>query len=146
MIKRYMEIDKVSNGWIVVVHTDFRDKEVSPETAAARAQAKLETARKTKEAAVKSLKLQLEAAKLLKDEMVNEGEDWKGDESESFDDKLKGLVDEMYSQYQGTEQQPMVLTSLGSAFGLNTQTETRVFTNRQDMIAFVTEMLEPIIE
>lgn len=146
MIKRYMEIDKVSNGWMVIVHTDLRDKEVSPETAAARAQAKLESARKTKEAAVKSLKLQLEAAKLLKDEMVNEGEDWKGDESESFDDKLKDLVDEMYSQYQGVDQQPMVLTSLGSTFGLNTQTETRVFTNRQDMIAFVTEMLEPIIE
>ena len=165
-----VNVSRVSNGWLVVVYHANRDKEVSPETAAKRdaelQQQIADQKDREKKRIVRELTLQLAnmaiigeaAGKAQYKGVQDELEPWKRDEDEdedqerAEDDAPKGALEkiEALAEKLANESSTGVPAGLGNFLGLfgksHSEVETHIFTERDKMVAFVTQMLQPIVE
>lgn len=167
-----LNVQRVSNGWIVVIHHQHREREISPETAAKQKEQRQQQLAAQKEAEkqriIRDLKLQMAnmsiigdaAAKAQHKSIEEVTEPWKEvEESEVSEDDMR-RIEEMAQKiveenpvksngffFGGTYiPDPLVEGSEAARLMKNNSTETYIFTERQKMIAFVSEMLHPLIE
>lgn len=136
-----ISIEKVDNGWIVTVNTSLRDKEESIETLAKKEEQKLIGRTKTKEMAKRSLEKMLSLQGELS-ELVS-GESWSDDREEKIDRVVEAMLPSEEDVSSGVVS-PTGLMGLNLVLPPNPM-KTRVFTDRAEMIGWVTEMLNPEI-
>lgn len=131
---KFLTIEKVDNGWIVTVDTSQRDKEESADTRIAK---ETEGARKLemgKEAFKNSLKTMFSMQEQLT-ELATPAEPWA--ETTDREEKLDKVADTLFNSYAS----PYTL----AASPLPSPVKTHVFTSREDLIRWVTEMIQPEI-
>jgi len=155
-----VEVLRATNGWLVIVHHHNRDVEVSPETAALREQQKLqqkaESKEREKQRILRDMKYSLAniavvgeaAGKAQLRGIEEEVESWKSSEelpniySDEALSKLEDLAQKLVDETEA-EQQPI---SFNSFFPKRKEAETYIFSDRQEMIDFVSKMLLPTTE
>lgn len=167
-----LNIQRVSNGWIVTVHHQHRERETSPETLAKQQEQREQQVIAQKEAEkqriIRDLKLQMAnmsiigdaAAKAQHKSIEEVTEPWKEVEDSELSEDNMQKIEEMAQRivdenpvnrngfyFGGTYlADPIVGASEAARLMRNNSTETHIFTDRQKMIAFVTEMLQPLVE
>lgn len=154
-----IEVSKVANGWLVVVHHVNRDTEISPETEEKRRLEKEERDKKFYEEeierATKDLTAQLAsvtligeiAAKAQAKSLEDSFEPWKDAEDlseEELMEKIKPVAAKIAKQVRPRRPEPINFSQLASPF--KGSVEAFVFVDREEMIKFVSEMLQPIVE
>lgn len=167
--KSLVNINRVTNGWLVTVHHYNRDKEISPETLARRNEERqqeiLDQKEREKKRIVREMTLQLanmaiigEAAGKAQHKGIQEElEPWKMDEEETADDpdssenplqKIEAIAEKIANE-ASTERNAPLSGALSNFIGGICDTpgvETHIFTERAKMIEFVSQMLQPVVE
>ena len=165
-----LNVTRVTNGWVVVVHHHNRDKEISPETQtkrdAAAVQQAVDQKEREKKRIVREMTLQLAnmaiigeaAGKAQYKGVQDELEPWKRtddedeDEVEDSDDgeTPKGALQKIEAIAQKIADESPTSGGLLGDFvglcGLRPGIETHIFTEKEKMTEFVAQMLQPIIE
>jgi hypothetical protein len=162
--KPLISVNQVKNGWIVTVHHPNRDKEVSPETEAKRKLEKEEKEKKRIEDEKTRIKKDLmtqmasmaiigEAAGQAQARGVDKQADaWKFDDEDegklplnpnTVIKKMDSVINDMA---QNSRSGFLSMNDYADNLSSYPVVETHIFTDRQEMIKFVSEMLEPIIE
>jgi hypothetical protein len=133
---KFLTIEKVDNGWIVTVDISQRDKEESADTRIAKeteSSRKLETA---KESFRNSLKTMFSMQEQLT-ELATPVEPWA--ETTDREEKLDKVADTLFNSYASP------YTQLAIPVATPSPVKTHVFTSREDLIRWVTEMIQPEI-
>lgn len=170
--KPLINVIKVTNGWLVVIHHHNRDKETSPETLAKwdveRQQQIIAQREREKKRIVREMRLQLAnmaiigeaAGKAQYKGIQDESEPWKRNEDEDEDDVAeeaagetsKGALQKIEAIAQKiadetTSSDSSALAQVSAYVNLcSSGVETHIFTEREKMIDFVTKMLLPVVE
>jgi hypothetical protein len=170
--KPLVNVSRVANGWLVVVHHFNRDKETSPETLAKRAAARQQEVEDHKEREkkriVRDMTLQLanmaiigEAAGKAQHKGIEDAvESWKSDEDEDEDEetgatskdalqKIEAIAEKIVNESTSSSNSSEVLGGLlGNFLGVGrfSEVETHIFSEREKMVEFVSQMLQPILE
>ncbi len=160
--KSLVKISKVANGWIVIVHNNNRDKEVSDETKEKR---RLEKEKKDQEYQAKEeerirrdIETQLTsmavvgkmAGKMQAQSIDEELDSWKESKELSVDDMMASMQPQIKKLAASSANNRSGYLGIGNWNSPNKEfkspVESYIFTDRAEMIKFVTEMLEPEIE
>lgn len=164
-----VNISRVANGWMVIVHHYNRDKETSPETLAKRdaerQQEIIDRKEREKKRIVREMTLQLAnmaiigeaAGKAQHKGIENEIESWKSDDEEEEADedsekgafqKIEAIAEKIASESAAAPSNGLLgaIESFAVGAGLFSSVETHIFTEREKMAKFVMEMLQPIQE
>jgi len=157
--KPLINVSKVANGWIVMIHQINRDKEVSPETLEKRRIEKEEKDKKyledEKQRITKDLMTQFAGMALIGElagkaqvqGIEEELEPWKESKKMSHEDLLKKIkpIANKIARETATGR-PRLFPYEGLIGSAKDAVETHIFTEREEMIKFVSAMLLPVIE
>ena len=159
-LKDILDVKKVANGWIVTVHNLNRDKTVSEETKVRREKEnelrKIQDLEKEKARLKQDLLTQIEGVKIIGEVAAKsqikgidkQTESWKYDEDDedevSVEDNKK--LDETVAKLAQANLDSRNFFSPGDYVNVQPAVETHIFTDREEMIRFVSDMLQPIEE
>jgi hypothetical protein len=157
--KPVVNVFRSKNGWIVTVYHYNRDKEISPETLEKRKEEQEQRNQKYLEEEETKIKKDLmtqlagmtlvgkAAAKAQVKAYDEELEPWKPkDEKATPENLLKDLEPMVKKIAASAKPKPVSLSDYVTSAVFSNAVETYVFSKREEMVQFVTEMLQPIIE
>ena len=158
-----VKVFKVANGWIVTVHNNNRDKEISDETREKRRLEKEKKDKEYRETEQERIRRDIEtqltsmavvgkmAGKMQAQGIDEELDSWKEPKKElSVDDLMASIqpqIEKLAASSVSNRSGPYGrLVNSVSLKEFKNPVESYIFTDRAEMIKFVTEMLEPEVE
>jgi hypothetical protein len=158
--KDLLNVKKVANGWLVTVYNLNRDKTISEATLAKREKEKeikkLQDLEKEKARLKQDLLTQIEGVKLIGEVAVKaqmkgidkHTESWKYEEDEEKENPPEDhkKLDETVAKLAQANLDSRNFFPASDYLNSPPAVETHIFTDREEMIRFVCEMLHPIEE